>query len=478
MLWLIQVSTSVHYRFSYEVACWLARYTPDTVDVDWLELDSFERLDEILRQIAQPSESDYYTGGRVSERKWIARARGNHQVTDFTWLMSQIRGRPATKRFWAEMYDAADLPLSWRVGPDFAKGRNVLMWDQAKARPRGMRRLEKSVVHTISRPLRKLRQLPRLQGVQAVNVAMAALAVRHRETYHFNHANPEEVYEADVGEGVKIFVYGLLPQYRFSLETTMGYLIVANGIPIGYGGASAIFRQANTGINVFDEFRGSEAAHLWVQVLRTFHHLFGCKCFVVNPYQIGADNKEALHSGAFWFYYRLGFRPAVKEVARLATSESTKFKTKKDYRTDIKTLKQLTQCDMHLRLIGWKKSDFFEENWLEICAATATDTLGKQKAVTRTAAARETAIRLVRLLGQKSYRHWPKNEQRALLQQAPVMNSLPDLGKWTKVERTHLLKLMRAKGSKRERDYIKMMNKNDCLRRSLSRYCRGVASKN
>ena len=31
--------------------------------------------------------------------------------------------------------------------------------------------------------------------------------------------------------------------------------------------------------------------------------------FVVEPSQFGGTNKEGLLSGAFWFYYRLGFRP-------------------------------------------------------------------------------------------------------------------------------------------------------------------------
>ena len=464
-------ATHVYYRFSYEVAIWLARHSPDTVEVDWPELENLGRLDEILRQIVLPGEYDYYTSGQVSERQWIARAKGAHGVTDFVWLLAQMGKQRATKRFWSDMYDAADLPLRWRVGPDFAKGRNTLVLGSPKARTRGMRKLEESVVHTIARPLRQIQCLTRRQGKRAIRTAMAALAVRHRETYHFNHANPEEVYAADVGEGVKIVVYGLLPEHRFTLETTMGYLIVANGMPIGYGGASAIFHQANTGINVFDEYRGSEAAYLWVQVLRVFHHLFGCKYFVVNPYQIGAENKEALRSGAFWFYYRLGFRPAVKAIARLASTENLKIKAKKGYRTDLRTLKRLTECDLYLSLDETSKIDFFEEDWLEACAAGATEVLGRQQSLARTAAAREAAIQLVQVLGQESYRHWSSLEQRALLLQAPLIGLLPDLSEWKKAERSQLLKLIRAKGGKHERNYIRIMSKHDRLRQSLSNYC-------
>ena len=97
---------------------------------------------------------------------------------------------------------------------------------------------------------------------------MASLAVRHRETNHFNCANPNEVYLADAGKGVSIAVFGLREEHRYPLECTMGFLILSNGVPVGYGGTSALCRQANTGINIFDEYRGSEAPYLWIQVMR------------------------------------------------------------------------------------------------------------------------------------------------------------------------------------------------------------------
>jgi len=53
---------------------------------------------------------------------------------------------------------------------------------------------------------------------------MASLAVRYRETYHFNYANPREVYLSDVGEGVSVAVFGLLPEHRFPLECKDGEL--------------------------------------------------------------------------------------------------------------------------------------------------------------------------------------------------------------------------------------------------------------
>ena len=135
-------------------------------------------------------------------------------------------------------------------------------------------------------------------------------------------SQPDEVWWCDLGEGAALAVIGIAPAHRLTLETNTGYLLFANGVPIGYGGVTPLYRQANTGINIFDPFRGSEAAFLWTQMLRAFHTLYGSGRFVINAYQFGAGNAEAIASGAFWFYYRLGFRPARRAGARLAAREA------------------------------------------------------------------------------------------------------------------------------------------------------------
>ena len=136
------------------------------------------------------------------------------------------------------------------------------------------------------------------------------------------YPNLDEIYWCDLGEGVALAVIGIARDQRLTLETNTGYLLFANGVPIGYGGVTPLFRQANTGINIFDPFRGAEAAYLWTQMLRAFHTLYGSRRFVINAYQFGAGNAEAIQSGAFWFYYRLGFRPAQMRDAQARGARS------------------------------------------------------------------------------------------------------------------------------------------------------------
>jgi len=123
-----------------------------------------------------------------------------------------------------------------------------------------MRRVGRNTKAEIQRPISLIKKIPTAEGLRLINLGVAALAVRHRETLHFNFASPDEVFLADVGRGVSIAVFGLREEFRYPLECTMGFLILSNGVPIGYGGSSIFYRQANTGVNIFDEYRGSEAA--------------------------------------------------------------------------------------------------------------------------------------------------------------------------------------------------------------------------
>ncbi|MDA0706600.1 MAG: hypothetical protein O2805_08285 [Proteobacteria bacterium] len=368
--------SSLHCQFSYEVACWLQRRAPADVSIDWSDGPDPTGLDEILAHLLQPADEEYFDSGWITGKDWVANACKESATTDFEWLLIQLKERRFAS-IWSSLYNAAELWLKWDLrNARLSKSLNTFPIHKVCARPNGLRKLRGLAAKEIMRPLESLTLLAPRAGSRMIDVAMASLAVRHRETNHFNHANPREVWLADVGEGVSIAIFGMLENYRYPLECTMGYLILSNGTPIGYGGASMLFLQANTGVNIFDEYRGSEAAYLWVQVMRVFHHLTGCTRFIANSYQFGADNNEALRSGAFWFYYRLGYRPVSREMRELASSST-------GTRDDVKLLRRLASCDMHLTLPGARPSELFEERWLETSSMLATEVLNAAGGPTR-----------------------------------------------------------------------------------------------
>ena len=435
----------IHYSFSFEVARWLARRCPGELSIDWNELDDTSRLDELLARILHPAEDEYFDSGWVSSREWIDMARAGASGTDFDWLMAQL-GSKRLRPFWTQLYDAAEIPLVWDLTRSrFSKARNVLRARHVRTRENGMRGRPRLPKKEIMRPLAKMRPLSARKGTRLIDVAMASLAVRYRETYHFNYANPREVYLADVGEGVSVAVFGLLPEHRFPLECTMGYLILSNGVPIGYGGSSVLFKQVNTGVNIFDEFRGSEAAFLWTQVMRVYHALVGCTRFIANPYQFGGDNSEALKSGAFWFYYRLGYRPVLPAVRKLALREDARIRRNRKYRSDIKTLRKLASCDMQLTLPGAKASEFFDERWFETVSMLATKALGEAGGTAR----------------------------RDFSSLAPIVAAVqPD--NWGSKDKRLTRELLRAKDGELELHYAKLLARHDKLLISLKKACKNV----
>ena len=466
--------TRLFYTFSYYVALWLARRCPGRVTIDWPELANVERLDELLALVLHGSEDEYFDSGWVAGHEWLEIARGD--VGDFDWLMAQLR-RPALARAWAPAYDAANLPLCWQLGDArSSRTRNVYPVTRVATRQAGMRRRPRSSRQAILQPLTALERLPRRDGARMIDVAMASLGVRHRETWHFNHANPYEVYVADVGEGVSIAVFGLLPGFRFPLECTMGYLILANGVPVGYGGSSLLFRQVNTGVNLFDEYRGSEAAYLWVQVMRVYHQLTGCTRYIANPYQFGEGNDEALKSGAFWFYYRIGYRPVDAAVRKLAAAEWQRLSGDRHRRSKVRTLRRLARCDLQFTLPGARAGDLFDERWIETSSLLATRELANAPGRSRDESARRLAQRVARDVGIEDLRSWTLDQRRGLERIAPfVAAATPDT--WPVAARRTMQELLRAKGASTELGFARAMCGHAQFLQSLRIACRRAERK-
>jgi len=464
--------TLVHYPFSFEVASWLAKNAPGEVSIDWQDVDSdTTRLDELLMPLLLPVEADYFDSGYVTSQEWIDIVAAKAEGTDFDWLFAQLRTLRSLPVL-PQLYESANLPLAWSLhNSKFSKSRNVFPVRDVIARTRGLRKAGRNTKSEIQRPLSSMPKLSIGAGRMLIDVAMASLAARHRETFHFNHANPHEVFLANVGRGVSIAVFGLRELFRYPLECTMGFLILSNGVPIGYGGSSIFFRQANTGVNIFDEYRGSEAAYLWLQVMRVYHHLVGCTRFIANPFQFGAENDEALKSGAYWFYYRLGFRSVSPTIRRLAVAEYKKMRRNRSYRCGIDTLRRLASCDMHLTLPAARAREFFDEEGFETASMLATHELGYASDGTRAEAESNVVNRVSKALGIRNLRTWSRSEQYAFRQLAPIL-AATDLSCWPAGEKKSARKLLRAKGGPLETRYARLLGQNDFLVSKLRAACR------
>ncbi len=423
-------STTRH-SYPFPVARLIAR--TEAAEIDWAQVEDEASLDVVASRRLAPAARESFESGEYGTREFVALARPATATSDFRWLTDDPRA--------ADAWDAAEVPIAWNLGDSRRSvTRNALAVAVPVVRA-GLRRPAGDTVAAIEAPLPAVELLSRRDASRLVDCARAALAVRCREVDAITWPNLDEVWWCDLGCGVALAVIGIARERRLGLETNTGYLLLANGIPIGYGGVTPLFRQANTGINIFDPFRGSEAAFLWTQMLRAFHTLYGSTRIVINAYQFGAGNAEAIRSGAFWFYHRLGFRPSNPAVAAQAAREARRLAADRRYRSEARTLRALASCDLHLDLSGYDPQDFFDESLIARAGA---------RAARRLALDPDAAGALARELGIVDLAHWSPLERNGFQALAPIFEGLAIAGD---AERDALAAMLRAKALPQERSF-------------------------
>lgn len=457
--------TTTRHTFDLGVTEWLVQRFPDDVEIDWRDSTASDAVDKLLRHSVRGVEEDGFQSDALSMRDWVRLARGDAWPSDLSWLLDALRDADKSLSHRAAEWEDAALPIVWRL-----RGAGVLHARLAVAAPttrRSFRETPKRASRVIASPLTALRCLPPSEADSVIQVARETLAVRCREVHAISYANRDEVWWADLGVGTSIAVIGVLPELRLALEANYGFVLFSNGVPIGYGGVSPLFRQANTGINIFAPFRGTEAGMLWVRALQAFHALFGSKRFIANPFQVGGGNAEAIKSGAFWFYHRIGFRPSSPALAALADVELAHRKADRSYRSPAAILKQLAGADLVLTLPGFDPADFFDERWLGRIALRGTEAIAREGRLPRHLAVARIVKRVAAVLGTQP-RLGTAEERRAFEGLAPVVASISNLESWPAKERRLLASVMRAKGHLHERDFVLASSQAPRLFRTLA----------
>jgi hypothetical protein len=185
---------------------------------------------------------------------------------------------------------------------------------------------------------------------QLVKVIKYAMSLTEREIDPATYLQEDSMRYLVLERGLTMAIYGMYPERQLPLETYMGFTIFKNGLPVSYGGMWVFGKRAKVGFNVFEPYRGGESGYLLCQLLRVYKQFFHISYFEVEPFQFGADNDDAIASGAFWFYYRFGFRPVDQEIFEQAELEQQKIKSRKNYRSSAKTLIGFTGCNIALNL--------------------------------------------------------------------------------------------------------------------------------
>lgn len=197
-------------------------------------------------------------------------------------------------------------------------------------------------------PLPKPKKL-NVQQLRELDEAIKnALMVLQRETDPVTYIDETSIRLYELERGISIAIYGMKPERQLPLESYVGYTLFKNGFPAAYGGGWVFGKRSLFGINIFEAMRGGESGYMMCQLLRVYRQAFGVDYFEVEPYQYGKGNPEGIQSGAFWFYYRFGFRPVDAQLRLLAEEEAGKIAATKGYRSSEEVLKRFTQSNIVL----------------------------------------------------------------------------------------------------------------------------------
>lgn len=465
--------TVTTHAFFYDTARWLVRQN-ERVAIDWEAMQDPETLDLLLQQTLVSIEVEGFDSGELSTEEWVALASGRPAAEALPWLLAFAPGRATDARgcVWRALYDNADVPIAWALGES--------RWSTSLARApagrsvtrRAFRKPPADVVSHVVTPLAPLERLKRPVAEQWRGASIATLAARAREVIPTVCSNVDEIYLAGLGEGVDLCVLGVTHEHRLPLEANYGYVMYANGVPVGYGGVTTFGAQANTGINIFDSFRKSEAAFLFAEALRAFRTLFGVTRFIVNPYQIGADNDEALLSGSYWFYHRLGFHSRDAKIAALGNDEAARNAKRRGRRSPLAALRRLASADLVLELPDAHETALLDERWLLTLGRAVTAHFAPQAAGARHKHLEALARELCALLtGEK--RALRADERTGAAHLVPVIALVRDeVARWSAADRAALWEMVRLKGGLRERPFAQASRAHTLWWRTLADYCR------
>jgi hypothetical protein len=442
--------TAIHYRFFAGQAQWLAQHWPDKLRLDRGDTDAAERIARALPLLLTPTEAQALNDLKLPGYAALDRLRGSNE-TDAVFLLRRIAAMPGNG-FTREAYsDTVDASFVLAAGPDtpsrtaahFAAAPVVFRY-QTPPRARPDLRAE------MARAPHSVRRMSVPDADAIIDLARAAMVTRERSLEAFSFADARDAWFVDDGDGLAFALVGVIPQRRHAVASYYGGLTLRNGVPIGYLQSDILGRSAALSFNTFDTFRGGEAAYTFARWLAALRHMFGTTSFSIEPYQLGKDNDEALESGAWWFYAKLGFAPRDAATRRLAHDERSRVQRSPRHRTGPATLRRLAQHHLFFDLDPAEPHLSVSLSALGLRAGAA---LSARAGSNRERATDEASADLQRHCGGASLRGFSADQREAWLRLVPILTLL-DLGAWRDDERRALVDLVRAKGGRSERAFV------------------------
>lgn len=457
--------TAIRYRFFWSTLRWLARRWPQRLEIDRGEAVVADKLSAALPLLLTWAEA-----GALKQLELPAfaaidrlRARGESAAA---FLARRIAAMPGDGLTREAFHDAIEPSYELRPGADTPTRSRARHAAAPFAWQRGpLRRARPKLRAELRRRYCGVRRVPAREGEQLIELARGAMVTRSRDLDAFAYGDARDVRLVDDGGGLAFALIGVIPERRQLIPATCGNLILHNGVPIGYGEVYAIGRSASVTFNVFESFRGGEASHVFARTLSMVRHLFGAECYSLDPYQLGQNNDEAIASGAWWFYYKLGFRPLAADARRLMRKELARMRAHPGHRSSAATLRALAES--HL-VFEFDRSRTPRLPPLAEVGLRVGDGLAARAGGARERTLAQCSREAMRLTGLRSLRGFSAGERLAWQRWSPVVVfALEGVARWSVAERRALARVIRAKGGRDESEFLARFAAHPKLERAL-----------
>ncbi|MBM3345965.1 MAG: hypothetical protein FJY55_05635 [Betaproteobacteria bacterium] len=463
--------TRLRYRYYWPTARRLAARWPAQLEVDWDALDEPVMLAGALPLIMTPIEAAWLRGGNPVPRAALARLAGK-RIASGAFLVRRVEAYAGDDASREAFFDALDTPLVLRPGAD-TPSRTLARHARSAVTfvTQPLRRERPNLRAELRRPPQAIRRTSRAEGAQLIELAFGALVTRARDIDGIAYGNPDDVWVIDDGDGLQWAFIGIMPARRQVLRASHGFITLRSGVPIGYGQLDTLFQCSDVSFNSFDTFRGASTAWVFVRLLAAARAVLGACAFTLDGYQLGHHNDEAIASGAWWFYYKLGFRPRDTAIRRIAAAELARMARDAGHRSSPATLRRLAAGTLYFESEGVRAP-----LWPRLAGlgAMAADRLAALGGADREAALATCAKLATQRLGLASFPGFPGRRadiEMAWQRWAPVVAQMKLAG-WSARERRALAAIIAAKGGRSERDFLRLLDAHPRIAATLRELCR------
>ncbi len=457
--------TTVGTTFTFDFLVDLVKRHPDAVRIDWEAFEGQDRMGAAFPRFLPLLEEEALADANVPYRAWLYAARGRRD--ELPWILKRFEELPVTLSERARIFDGLGLPVLWRLSGSASRTLARLSDAPPWLHPTPLlARRDVNVSAELASPAMPVRRVSAREGLRRLNFARDANGARYRELYGFTYGDPNTVRVADAGRGCEITLFGLPSERRLPLRAGYAAFVTKNGVPVAYVEGLALFERVEVGFNVYYTFREGESAWIYARVMKLFRQVLNVTSFSIDPYQLGFENEEAIASGAFWFYRKLGFRSTSPALRHATAREEEKLAGDPARRTPARVLRKLAERNVlfdagpekpewdrfHVRRLG-----------LGLNRRMARDFGGDAEAIRSASLARVS-----RVLGLDIPR-WPADRRRASMGLVLLLDRIPDLRQWSEAEKKAAVAILRGKSASEEDAYLRRMQRHRRFRDAVIR---------